>query len=75
MTYPVYRVSTTEGATISGDLVNNMKDRLFSYLSEQQVKLLHNVSICFSSQMNKNKSKNNSLCQCQFAREKIKLHC
>ena len=59
---PIYRVSTTEGAKISGDLVSNMKDRLSPYRSEQQVKLLHNIMIYFSCEMNKTKNKKNSLC-------------
>ena len=54
----------TEGAKVSGDAKNNIKDRFMfsSYLSEQQVKLLHNIMIYFSCQMNKIKTKNDNLC-------------
>ena len=47
------------------------KDRLSPNLSEQWVKLLHNIMIYFSCQINKNKSKNNSLCSYQLALEKM----
>ena len=62
MIWPGHRVSLTEEAKISGDLMNNMKDRLSPYLSEQKEKILHNKIIYFSCQMNKSKSKNSSLC-------------
>ena len=45
---PVYRVSTTDGAEISEDLVNDIKGEALSYRLEEQVKLLHNIMIYFS---------------------------
>ena len=49
--------STIKEAKFSWGAVNNMKDRFSFYLPEERVKLLHNIMIYFSCQMNKNKSK------------------